>query len=107
MCSRCILRTFNRSHNLRKAHSIASQTNDGISSALLKRARALASEHATLSANNAERFEAKTARKIGELRPIANAVREWEKASEVYILFHIEILLLTRAVSNRAQKPPR
>ncbi|GAD99862.1 conserved hypothetical protein [Paecilomyces variotii No. 5] len=53
-----------------------------LSSALLNRARSIAAEHASLSTRLSETFDAKTAKRIGELTPIVNALTEWDKAND-------------------------
>lgn len=55
----------------------------GISQALLARARSLTNEHSTLSAHLAEVFDAKLAKRVGELAPIASTLKEWEHANSV------------------------
>lgn len=54
-----------------------------LSSALLTRARILSDEHVALTKRQAETFDSKTAKRIGELAPAANALQSWEKAQEV------------------------
>ncbi|KAM5467780.1 Peptide chain release factor 1, mitochondrial [Microsporum ferrugineum] len=53
-----------------------------LSPVLLNRARTLATEHATLSAKQAESFERAAARRLGELAPVANALKDWDRANE-------------------------
>ena len=55
----------------------------GLSLVLLNRARAVADEHATLSAKLDVSFNVKAAKRIAELVPVANALKEWDKANEV------------------------
>lgn len=43
----------------------------------------MATEHAALSASLAESFDAKVAKRVGELAPIANTLKEWDNANEV------------------------
>lgn len=50
---------------------------------LLKRAKAIASEHSKLSAQLVEGFDSKIAKRVGELASASHALREWEKAIEV------------------------
>ncbi|KAL1851784.1 Peptide chain release factor 1, mitochondrial [Paecilomyces lecythidis] len=61
---------------------IDTAANGLLSSALLNRARSIAAEHASLSTHLSETFDAKTAKRIGELTPIVNALAEWDKANE-------------------------
>jgi len=49
----------------------------------LDRARAIAAEHRQLSAANAQSYDVAVAKKIGELSPISNAIKEWEDAQNV------------------------
>ncbi|EGE02712.1 peptide chain release factor 1 [Trichophyton equinum CBS 127.97] len=53
-----------------------------LSPILLNRARALAAEHATLTAKQAESFERAAAKRIGEIAPVANALKDWDTAHE-------------------------
>lgn len=50
------------------------------------RARSLATEHAALLDELATSFDPKTARRVGELGPVANAVAEWNNANKVWRL---------------------
>ena len=58
----------------------ASTVSSTPSPALLQRARAVASEHATLSVSNAENYDVGTAKRIGELSGIASALKEFDDA---------------------------
>lgn len=58
-------------------------SNGPLSAALLNRARSVAAEHALLSSRLGETFDAKVAKRVGELTPIVNALAEWDKANEV------------------------
>ncbi|PWY65035.1 peptide chain release factor 1 [Aspergillus heteromorphus CBS 117.55] len=68
------------------------KTDSGLSPGLLARARSLATEHSTLSAHLADAFDAKAAKRIGELALIASTLKEWEHAnksvSELLSLLH-------------------
>ena len=50
---------------------------------MLNRARSIAAEHARLSEQLADSFDTKTAKRVGELAPVTNALKEWDKANEV------------------------
>ncbi|KAI5288991.1 hypothetical protein KEM54_004592 [Ascosphaera aggregata] len=54
----------------------------GLSPVLLKRAKAISREHSKLSAQLVEEFDAKVAKRAGELASASNALAEWEKAIE-------------------------
>lgn len=43
----------------------------------------MAAEHAKLTEQLAESFDTKTAKRIGELARVTNALKEWENANEV------------------------
>lgn len=62
-------------------------TNDlvdpGLSPVLLTRARLLAAEHAKLSGRLADSFDAKIAKRAGELAPSTAILKEWDNANEV------------------------
>jgi len=50
---------------------------------LLTRARLLASEHAKLTDRLAESFDAKIAKRAGELAPVTSVLKEWDNANDV------------------------
>lgn len=54
---------------------------------MLNRARSIAAEHTKLNEQLAESFDAKTAKRIGELAPVTNALKEWDTANEVCSFF--------------------
>jgi len=53
-----------------------------ISTALLGRARSIAAEHSKLSGLLVQNFDAKIAKKAGELSNVAAIVKQWEQTSE-------------------------
>lgn len=59
-----------------------------VSPALLARAHSLATEHATLSDQLATAFDHKTAKRVGELGPVAKALEQWNNANMVCCLSH-------------------
>src|SRR5436309_4845673 len=62
-------------------HTDSQATGPGfIPPALLDRARSLAKEHANLTAQTSKGFNAKIAKRVGELQATATALREWEQA---------------------------
>ncbi|KAL8243887.1 hypothetical protein R6Q59_010145 [Mikania micrantha] len=74
--SRCLgqlARTVARVTRLPQEHEL-------LSTSLIERARSMRAEHAKLFAANAENFDTATAKKIGELTPVTEALREWEDA---------------------------
>lgn len=69
----------------KSAPAIADSTkasNVSISPTLLARARNMAQEHDRLSKETAETFDAKISRRIGELRSVTEALKEWEDTQE-------------------------
>jgi peptide chain release factor 1 len=54
-----------------------------ISAALLSRARTIAKEHEKLRDLLGENFDTKIAKRMGELAPVAQAVKDWDKTHEV------------------------
>ncbi|PLB41761.1 putative mitochondrial translation release factor (RF-1) [Aspergillus candidus] len=54
-------------------------TEAALSPALLTRARVLNAEHISLSAQLTDAFDTKIAKRVGELTPIAQAVKEWDE----------------------------
>ncbi|KAJ5639849.1 uncharacterized protein N7484_007711 [Penicillium longicatenatum] len=66
-----------------KIRSESILTNDsGLSPVLLTRARLLASEHAKLTDRLAESFDAKVAKRAGELAPVTSVLKEWDHAND-------------------------
>ncbi|KAJ5233461.1 Peptide chain release factor 1 [Penicillium citrinum] len=57
-------------------------TDPGLSPVLLTRARLLAAEHAKLSGRLADSFDAKIAKRAGELAPSTAILKEWDNANE-------------------------
>lgn len=76
-----------------------------LSPALLSRARLLADEHTKLAERLGESFDAKTAKRAGELAPVANILKEWVHANDVSALGSFVGALLTPLVYRRAQIP--
>lgn len=54
-----------------------------ISPTLLTRARSVAAEYTKLAAQNAESYDVAVAKKIGELGPVAAALKDWQDAQHV------------------------
>jgi peptide chain release factor 1 len=67
----------------------------GLSSVLLNRARAVADEHASLCARLAVSFDIKTAKRVAELVPVTNVLKEWDNANEVSHIYNF--LAITEA----------
>lgn len=83
---------------------IATAASDSaLSPALLTRARLLAAEHTKLAERLGESFDAKTAKRAGELAPIANILKEWVNANDVCALETFIGALLIPPVYRRAQ----
>lgn len=72
-----------RSWHIKSAQLItlaAATTNDSISPALLSRARAVVAEHATLTEKLATDFDARAAKRLGELSRTVNAIQDYDHA---------------------------
>ncbi|KAK2812154.1 hypothetical protein FQN50_001511 [Emmonsiellopsis sp. PD_5] len=85
VCARCLsrsLRLARRPQWLQQRFNSTATTDATISPILLNRARLIANEHNALSAKLAEAFDTKTAKRAGELAATANALRDWDKATE-------------------------
>lgn len=54
-----------------------------LSAALLSRARSIAKEHEKLRDRLGENFDTKIAKRMGELAPVAQAVKDWDKTHDV------------------------
>ncbi|RMZ91283.1 hypothetical protein DV736_g1491, partial [Chaetothyriales sp. CBS 134916] len=101
LCSRCLGRQWRPAVDVRTvlvrfqstASSSTSQddnTTSIISPVLLQRARTMAAEHSTLSGQNAASYTVEAAKRIGELSPVADAVRQWDEAhSSLTELHHL------------------
>lgn len=70
----------------------------GLSPVLLTRARLLAAEHEKLSGRLADSFDAKIAKRAGELAPSTAILKEWDNANEVSSL--ILPALLSHIIRN-------
>ncbi|KAF2137206.1 uncharacterized protein K452DRAFT_362016 [Aplosporella prunicola CBS 121167] len=83
VCRRCLLRSqAPLSRQFLRRQTTQATGADAISPAVLTRARSLAAEHSQLSTKLLDGFDQKTAKKAGEIAPIAAALKEWEKADE-------------------------
>ncbi|KAL1972183.1 hypothetical protein VTN31DRAFT_7402 [Thermomyces dupontii] len=80
-CSRCLRQCATR-RGLRLTQRRWQATDNGLSISLLNRARAVATEHDNLSKSLAEKYDSKTAKRVGELARVTNALKEWERAKE-------------------------
>ncbi|KAM0317252.1 hypothetical protein ACHAO8_002577 [Botrytis cinerea] len=86
ICRRCIDSSLKpgKRRSLAFARFSSTVPNNGatFSPALLARARNLAAEHDRLSSETSETFDAKIAKRIGELQDVAVALRKWEETKE-------------------------
>ncbi|KAJ5766411.1 uncharacterized protein N7511_004027 [Penicillium nucicola] len=82
ICRRCLLRPARPGLTLSPLRAINTASDSALSPALLTRARLLTAEHAKLADRLAESFDAKTAKRAGELAPIANVLKEWVNAND-------------------------
>ena len=65
---------------------------------LLSRARSVAAEHATLSSQLAESFNANIARRASELAPVTNTLKDWVDTNEVRFIKWISLFYLLIAL---------
>ncbi|KAH6713143.1 hypothetical protein BKA61DRAFT_633241 [Leptodontidium sp. MPI-SDFR-AT-0119] len=79
ICRRCI-NTYLKPGRRRLLRFSSTKNNASFSPALLARARNMAIEHERLSTESSDTFDAKIAKRIGELKGVAEALREWESA---------------------------
>ncbi|KAI5858251.1 release factor [Durotheca rogersii] len=78
-CRRCIQALVQpRNRQFLRLASTDAQTN--LPLVLLQRARNIAAEHAKLTSSLTDDFDPETAKRAGELSPVANALKEWESA---------------------------
>ncbi|KAK3686950.1 Peptide chain release factor 1, mitochondrial [Vermiconidia calcicola] len=80
-CARC-LRSLSkvRSSIWSRRWQTTTSINDSISPALLSKARLIANEHASLTNRLANDYDAKSAKRMGELSSTTSALKEYEKA---------------------------
>lgn len=73
-------------HRLKDAYSCnaTASVTDSISPALLSRARSIADEHASLGRVLASDYDARAAKRHGELQSTSSAVKEYDKAQSAY-----------------------
>jgi peptide chain release factor 1 len=57
-----------------------------IPSLLLAQAQAIASEHNELTSKLSKEYDARTAKRVGELSSVADALKDWNKASKVHYI---------------------
>ncbi|KAI9048602.1 hypothetical protein LZ554_007434 [Drepanopeziza brunnea f. sp. 'monogermtubi'] len=81
ICRRCI-NTHLKPGRRRLLRFSSTASNVSFSPALLARARNLAHEHDRLSEQTTETFDAKISKRIGELRSVAEALKEWETTQQ-------------------------
>ncbi|CCU81546.1 peptide chain release factor 1 [Blumeria hordei DH14] len=76
-CRQCLssCRRTSRCHFIRNA---SSQSNGTFSPVLIAKARNMALEHEVLSKKSSEAFDAKSARRMGELKRVTEVLKEWE-----------------------------
>ncbi|KAK5168213.1 Peptide chain release factor 1, mitochondrial [Saxophila tyrrhenica] len=82
ICARC-LRSLSKARQpitWRRWQSTITSITDSVSPALLTRARAIASEHATLTERLASEYDARAAKRLGELSSTTAALKEYDKA---------------------------
>ncbi|KAL5332683.1 hypothetical protein BJX70DRAFT_392798 [Aspergillus crustosus] len=83
LCSRCLVRS---ARVVRSSGFFCQQrglkTDSDLSPALLVRAQTLTKEYATLSDQLGTSFDSKTAKRVGELGPVARALTEWNSANK-------------------------
>ncbi|KAL5361880.1 hypothetical protein BJX96DRAFT_90761 [Aspergillus floccosus] len=85
LCARCLVRSTRAARQpqfLLQRRRLNTSIDTGLSPALLTRARSLAAEHESLSAKLEDSFDAKTAKRIGELAAITKVLKEWDNANE-------------------------
>lgn len=79
VCRRCIKALAQpQSRQFLRLASTDAQTN--LPLVLLQRARNIAAEHDKLASTLADEFDSKTAKRVGELSRVAEALKEWEAA---------------------------
>ncbi|KAL4894360.1 hypothetical protein BDV59DRAFT_17573 [Aspergillus ambiguus] len=85
ICAQCLVRSTRTARQPQfffQRRRLNTSIDTGLSPALLTRARSLAAEHSTLSAKLEDSFDAKIAKRIGELAPIAQVLKQWDNAND-------------------------
>ena len=105
ICSRCLSRISSRAlvREARRWQSTPSTT-DSISPALLSRAQLLANEHATLADKLASDYDARAAKRLGELSSTTNALKEYQKAQASLKELHSLLKSPDRELQELAQE---
>lgn len=81
VCRRCLLRIFrHRLTTPSRRWQRTLSTTDDISPAILSRARTIAEEHGTLAGQLASQYDARTAKRLGQLSSTTSALKEYDKA---------------------------
>ncbi|EMC92513.1 hypothetical protein BAUCODRAFT_126491 [Baudoinia panamericana UAMH 10762] len=94
VCARCLRQSINRSVRFSRRQLRLQSTSapvHAISPTLLSRARAVADEYASISQRLASDYDAKAAKRLGELQSTSAAVKEYDKAHSA--LTELESLL--------------
>ncbi|KAE8548052.1 hypothetical protein EYB25_009845 [Talaromyces marneffei] len=85
ICTRCLRNTrvlLGEQSRLLLQKRFQSSVTSELSAALLSRARSIAKEHEKLRDVLGENFDTKVAKRLGELAPVAQAVKDWDKTHE-------------------------
>ncbi|KAF7186035.1 putative peptide chain release factor 1, mitochondrial [Pseudocercospora fuligena] len=83
ICSQCmrkLARPLGRQLKVQRRAQSTAATSNSISPSLLSRARNIAAEHGTLTEKLAADYDAKSAKRIGEISRTATAIKEYDKA---------------------------
>lgn len=89
ICARCIRRLAKpQSRFPNRRWQSTTSISDSISPALLSKARALANEHASITEKLANDFDARSAKRLGELTSTTSALKEYDKALATFGELH-------------------
>ncbi|KAH8685891.1 hypothetical protein BGZ60DRAFT_466532 [Tricladium varicosporioides] len=87
ICRRC-MNTYLKPGRRRLIRFASNESHGSFSPVLLARARDMASEHDRLTDQTAESFDAKIQKRIGELKRVTEALREWEASQNAIQELH-------------------
>ncbi|KAL3424592.1 RF-1 domain-containing protein [Phlyctema vagabunda] len=82
ICRRCLSAPLKSNRRQLFRYASTASSNGTFSPGLLARARSMASEHDRLSKETSESFDAKIAKRIGELQGVTRALKEWEDTQD-------------------------
>jgi peptide chain release factor 1 len=94
--------SFSNASQCSTNHVVVANPQQGLSPILLQRAQILASEHAQLSKSQADDYSVETAKRIGEISPIASALKTYEETQSS--ILELESLLVDPSTDSELRE---